>query len=108
MIEALDGPAKSGKLSAVGTVTPVEVKVGASVFDGRKVITLQNSREDTNRGRFYVYFADEGETPNASTVADNGLLQERNVKETYEAGPEQAVFVLAVSGTVDIRITERG
>jgi len=108
MLLPLDGPSKSGKLSSVGVSTPVEVKVGASPFKGRKVFTLQNSKEDTNRGSFYVYFADDGETPNAATVSANGFLQAKNVKESYEASDSQAVFVLAVTGTVDIRISERG
>jgi len=108
MLQPLDGPSKSGKLSAVTATTPVEVKAGASAFNGRKVVTLQNSKEDTNRGSFYVYFADEGETPTQANVEDNGFVQEKNVKESYEASSSQTVWVMAVSGTVDIRFAERG
>jgi len=102
MIQALDGPSKQHKLSAVGTATPVEVKDGANpAFDDRKVVTMQGD------GKFYVYFANEDENPNATTVSTNGFIQFKDTKETYEAGDKQAIFVLAVSGTVDIRVAER-
>ena len=99
--EALDGPSKQFKLSAVGVVTPVEVFASGSSFSERKVVTLQAD------GKFYIYFADEGETPNAATVAANGFIQYKDAKESYEAAGSQAVFVLAVTGTVDIRGAER-
>ena len=102
MYSPLDGPSKQGKLSSVGTATPVEVKVDASAFEGRSVITLQGT------GKFYIYFADEGETPNAATVSANGFEQAKDSINTYEAGSKQAVFVLSVTGTIDIRIAERG
>lgn len=101
MLLPLDGPAKPAVLS-VGTATPVEVKAGGSAFEERKVITLQSLE-----GKFYVYFADQGETPNAATVASTGVVQVKNAKESYEATGAQAVFVLSTSGTIDIRIFER-
>jgi len=108
MLQPLDGPAKSGKLTSVGTVTPIEVKDGATAFDGRKMVTLQSRKEDTNNGAFWVYLGDEGETPNAATVSANGFYQAKNAKEDYEAGPSQTIWVLAVNGNVDIRYSERG
>jgi len=99
--EALDGPAKQFKLSAVDTATPVEVKSGVSSMEERKVITIQGS------AKFYVYFADEAESPSAATVTANGFIQYKNAKETYEASDSQVVFVLAATGTVDIRGAER-
>lgn len=108
MSQPLDGPSKPGKLIGVGTVTPVEVKSGASAFEGRQVVTLQSHRLDANSGPFYVYTADDGEVPSAATVADKGLIQPKNAKEDYEASVHQAIYVLSVSGTIDIRITERG
>jgi len=101
MLEPLDGPSKQFKLSSVGTSTPVEVYASVSAFSERKVVTLQAD------GRFYIYFADEDETPNAATVEANGFIQYKNAKESYEAAGSQALFVLAVSGTVDIRGVER-
>lgn len=102
MYSPLDGPSKQGLLSGVTTSTPVVAKADTTAFEGRQVITLQGD------GKFYVYFADEGETPNAATVSANGFIQFKDAKETYEAGSQQVVYVLAFSGTVDIRIAERG
>lgn len=102
MLFPLDGPSKQGTLSSVGTLTPVEVKVGASSFEGRKVVTLQGD------AKFYIYFADENVVPSAADVSNNGFLQFKNSKETYEASSQQAIYVLAESGTVNIKIAERG
>ena len=100
MLQPLDGPSKQFSVTITDS-TPVEVKAGVSVFSERKVITLQSN------GKFYVYFADEGEIPNATTVSDNGFIQYKDAKESYEASGSQAVFVLALTGTVDIRGAER-
>ena len=100
MFEALDGPSSQGKLTVTNS-TVVEAKVGGSAFEGRKVLTLQGD------GRFYVYFANEGEVPNAATVSSNGFVQFRNAKESYEAAETQAVYLLALSGSVDVVIAER-
>jgi len=101
MLQPLDGPSKQFKLSGVGIVTPVEVYASGSAFAERKVITLQSD------SKFYIYFADEGEVPNAATVSANGFIQYKNAKESYEATGSQAVFVLSFTGTVDIRGAER-
>ena len=102
MLQPLDGPSKQGLLSSVGITTVVEVKVGVEPFDERKVITMQSID-----GKFYVYFADQGVVPNAATVIANGFIQVKNAKESYEASYTQKVYVLAVTGTVNIRIAER-
>ena len=101
MLLPLDGPSKQFVLSSVGTTTPVEVKAGASAFSERKVITLQGD------GRFYIYFADEGETPTNTDVSTKGFTQYKDAKESYEAAGSQVVYVLAVTGTVNIRGAER-
>jgi len=101
MLQPLDGPSSQGTLSSVGTVTPIEVKVGASALEDRKVITLQGD------GRYYVYFGDGTSTPSAGTVSANGFLNFRNQLVSYEATNQQQIFVLAVTGTVDIKIAER-
>jgi len=102
MIQALDGPSSQHILLAVDTATPTEVKKGANpAFNDRKVVTMQGD------GKFYVYFADDGETPNAATVSASGFVQFKDSLQSYEAGDKQALWVLAVSGTVDIRVAER-
>lgn len=100
MYQPLDGPSAQIKITSVGTVTPVEVKVGGSALTERKVITLQPS------GNMKVYFSD-GTTPSAATVLANGLDHYKNAKESYEAGDQQKVFVLAATGTIDVIVVER-
>lgn len=100
MFQPLDGPSKQTKLS-VTTSTPVEVKVGSSPLAERKAITMQPD------GNMKVYFADEGETPSAATVLNNGFNHFKNTKETYEASDEQVIFILSASGTIDVVIAER-
>lgn len=102
MLQPLDGPAAQGLLSSVGTSTPVEVKVGASALTDRKLVTLQGD------GKFYVYFGDDSASaPSAADVENNGFLQFKDQVQSYEAGDRQPIYVLADSGTVDIRIAER-
>ena len=101
MLQPLDGPSAQGTLSSVGTVTVVEAKAGVTALEDRKVITLQGD------GRYYVYFGDGTGTPSAATVSSNGFLNFRNQVVSYEASNQQAVYVLAVTGTVDIKVAER-
>lgn len=102
MLFPLDGPSIQGVLSAVDTVTPVEVKVGASPFEERKVVTLQGD------DKFYVYFGDEdASAPNAATVTAQGFTVFKNQLTSFEAKYTQPIYVLALSGTVNIRIVER-
>lgn len=100
MLLPLDGPSKQFS-TAITDAAVFEIKAGVTVFEERKIITLQGD------GKFYVYFADEGETPSVSDVNTKGFLQYKNAKESYEATGSQAVFVLADSGTVNIRGAER-
>jgi hypothetical protein len=107
MLQPLDGPAKQGKLTGVTDSTPVEVKVDASPYEERKVITLQSTKQDTNYGSFYVYFSEDGTTPSAGDVSDNGFVHPKNAIQSYEAGEQQHVWVMSVSGTIDVRVSER-
>ena len=100
MLQPLDGTSKQASLS-VDTVTVLEIKAGASAFTERKVITVQPTD-----GKVYIYFGDEGVVPNAATVAADGFIQTKS-KESYEATGSQVVYILAVSGTVDVRFAER-
>jgi len=100
MLRRLDGPSKQGNATVTST-TPVEVKVDSVAAD-REVVTIQANES------IYVYFADEGETPNAATVAASGFIQTRNIINTYEASTGQALWVLAVGLTATVRFAERG
>jgi hypothetical protein len=101
MIQPLDGPSSQGTLSSVGTTTVVEAKVGVSPLEERKVITLQGD------SRYYIYFGDGTGTPTAGTVTSNGFLAFKDAMVSLEASDSQSVYVLAVSGTVNIKIAER-
>ena len=101
MFQPLDGPSSQIKLTSVGTVTPVEVKVGADPLDDRQVITIQPT------GNIRIWFASSDTTPLAATISANGFLHYKDAKESYEAGSKQKVWILAVSGTVDVIIAER-
>jgi len=101
MLQPLDGP--SAQFSAsLTSVTVVEIKAGASVLSERKVITLQPLDGDV-----WVYFGDGITTPNAATVASDGFRHYSKDKESYEATNQQQVFMVAVTGTVDVRGAER-
>lgn len=102
MLQPLDGPSLQDTLT-VNTSTVQEVKVGGSALESRKAVTLQ-----PKNGRIYVYFGDDiASAPNAATVIADGLLHFKNAKDTYEAGPLQPLYILAVSGTVDVVVVER-
>ena len=102
MLQPLDGPSLQGKLTGVGTGAVVEVFVTGAAFEERKVVTMQGD------GRFYLYFGDlDAGAPSVSDVSDNGQIVFRNQMITVEASCDQPLYVLAVTGTVDIRIAER-
>jgi hypothetical protein len=100
MFQPLDGPSIQGKLLAVGTATPIEVKVGGTALSERAVVTLQPN------GNMKVYFS-SGTVPNAATVLADGLDHFKSAKETYEAGENQKIYVLAATGTIDVIVVER-
>lgn len=97
----LDGPSAQATI-AVGTGSVVEAKAGGSTLSERKVITLQPLN-----GKVYVYFGDDGAAPAAGTVSANGLVVFKNAKESYEASASQKVYLLAVTGTVNVAVAER-
>lgn len=100
MLLPLDGPSAPGTLAV--TTTPVELKVGASALEERKVLTFQ-----PQDGRIYYYFGDGVNTPSALTVATTGLLIFKLRERTIEASATQPIFVAAVAGTVNVNFAER-
>lgn len=92
MFLQLDGPATYGALSV--TTTPAELKVGGSVLDERKVVTLQPLDDD-------VYFGYDN-----SVSSTTGIKVFKGQHFPLEAGPELTVYIVAASGTVDVRISE--
>jgi len=100
MLQPLDGPSSQGVIS-VDTITVKEAKIGGSALIERKVITMQGD------GKFYVYFGDGVSTPSAATVTSDGFVQFKNATQSWEAGELQKVYLIADSGTVNVRISER-
>ena len=102
MLQPLDGPATQGTLS-ITDASVVEAKVGASALKNRKVVTVQPID-----GKIYVYFGDDtASAPNSTTVGSDGLVVYKNAKESFEAGQQQPIYLLSVSGTVNVKLVER-
>ena len=81
----------AGALSV--STTPVEVKVGASVLEGREFLTIQNLGPRT------IYYGPSGVTSSTGTA----LVKDQTVG--FPPGT-QSVFVVTSSGTSDVRIQE--
>ena len=92
MFIPLNGPAIHGKL--IVTTTAVEVKVGASVLEERTIITIQPVDGD-------IYFGySSGVTSATGTKIFKGQIY------PMEATDKLPVYIVAATGTVDVRITE--
>ena len=92
MFIPLNGPALHGALSV--TTTAVEVKVGSSVLEERTVITIQPIDGD-------IYFGySSGVTSSTGTKIFKGQIY------PMEATDKLPVYIVAATGTVDVRITE--
>ena len=91
MLEALDGPGVYGTLS-VSTAT--ELKVGGSALEERKVVSFQPVDGDI----YYGY--------DSSVSTSTGTLVLKNQLVIIEAGTTLPVWLIAATGTVDVRITE--
>lgn len=100
MFQPLDGPSAQTAVS-VDTVTVVKLPSGTELSE-RKVITIQPTD-----GKIWVYFGDGASTPSAATVAASGFDHPKGSMRTYEASNSQLIYILAQSGTVDVRYAER-
>ena len=95
MFLPLDGPGTHGALSV--TDSPSELKVGASPFSERKVVTIQPLDGP-------IYF---GYTNTVSSTTGTKVFQGQYFP--LEAGESLNVWLVAEAGeTVDVRITEVG
>jgi hypothetical protein len=88
----LDGPATYANLSV--STTAVEVKASTSVLSERKIVTIQPLDGE-------VYFGYD-----SSVTSSNGTKIFKGQVYPLEAGELLNVFIVADSGTVDVRITE--
>lgn len=94
MFLPLDGPGVSGSLNV--TTSAVELKVNASALEDRKVVTIQPLDGD-------VYFGYD-----SSVTSSTGTKVFKGQYFPLEAGDQLTVYLVADSGTVDVRITEVG
>lgn len=88
----LDGPAVYGAISV--TSTPIELKVGASVLDERKVVTFQPLDGDI----YYGY--DNSVSYTTGTKIIESQFFELEVASTL------SIYLVAETGSINVRITE--
>ena len=100
MIFPLDGPSQHTSIS-VNTTIVQELK-GTSILTERKVVTVQPLS-----GSIYIYFGDGTGSPSAATFISDGLEQSKKTIHSYEAADSQSIYILAITGTVDVKCIER-
>lgn len=86
----LDGPSVQDVISV--TTSQVELKVGASAYPERKVVTIQ-----PQDGKVYVSFVS----------GEDGFLCFKNGIYTFESSDSQLLYIKSVSGTVNVVVAER-
>lgn len=92
MFIPLDGPAAHGQINV--STTPVEVKAGGSPLDERQVVTIQPVD-----GEIYFGYTN-------SVTSSTGTKIFRGQVYPLEAKTSLTIWVVAASGTVDVRVTE--
>lgn len=97
----LDGPSLQATIY-VTAAAAFQLKVGASPLTERKVITIQSTN-----GKLYVYFAIDAGVPSAATIIADGFLVFKNQLVSLEVSEQQLVYVVSVSGTINVKIAER-
>lgn len=93
MFLPLDGPSLQDSL-AIST-TEVEAKIGASAFDGRKVVTIQ-----PQDGQVRVTFV-------SGTPASEGILVFKYQTMSFEASEQQPIYLITETGTTNVVVIER-
>lgn len=102
MFLPLDGPSLQDQESVTDS-TVFRVKSGSSELAGRDVVSIQPLD-----GKIWVFFGDGSTVPSASDVKNKGFPQPKNSFRTYEATETQEIYIVADTGTVDVRFAERG
>jgi hypothetical protein len=88
-----DGVGVQGAITVTNTAT--EVKVGASPLENRKSVTVYNNGNQT------IYW---GYT-NAVTTSTGTPIEKKQTVE-FAVGDGQSIWLIASSGSQDVRITE--
>jgi hypothetical protein len=100
--QPLDGPSLQEQQNVTDS-TVFRVKVDTTEFKDRDVVTIIPID-----GKIWVFFGDGITIPNAATVKAKGFPQAKGSLRTYEASGTQEIYIVADTGTVDVRYAERG
>jgi hypothetical protein len=92
MLQPLDGPAVS---SSVAVSSAVEIKVGSTVLDERKMLSVQPTD-----GNIYLSYEAAASASNAFLIVFEGQYIE------LERGALLPVYMVAESGTVNVLVGE--
>lgn len=84
-------------LNSAATVTTTAAQVLASPLAGRREVTIQNE------GSQAVYIGSS-----AGVTAANGIKVSKNSSATFEWGEDIDIFMIAASGSQDVRFLEAG
>jgi hypothetical protein len=98
----LDGPSLQDQQN-VADNSVFRVRVGSSELEERDVVSIMPLDGD-----IWVFFGDGATVPSASDVKNKGFPQFEGSMRTYEAASTQEIYIVADSGTVDVRFAERG
>lgn len=90
--QPVDGPVVYGTQNV--STTAVELKVGGSALDERKVILIQAQAN-------HIYIGTD-----SSVTTANGIKLAKDQIVPLEVGPLVAVFAIASTGTIDVRVWE--
>ena len=102
MFQPLDGPSTQGQQSVTDS-TVFEVKKNASALAERDIVTIMPLD-----GKIWIYFGDDqASAPSAAVVKSDGFPHFTNSLRSYEAGSAQPLYIVADTGTVDVRFAER-
>lgn len=93
MYQPTDGPGLHGALNVTDAIA-VEVKVGGSNAEERKVVSIQPID-----GKIYYGYS-------SGVTSSNGTLISKKQLVYLETSVQLSIYIIANNGTVDVRITE--
>jgi len=102
MFQPLNGPSLQDSVALTDN-TVFRVKVGATEMAERDVVSIYPVDGD-----IWIFFGDGINVPTAANVKGKGFPQPVGSLRTYEATDTQEIYIVADSGTVDVRFAERG
>ena len=91
--DTLDNGGVNGAITV--TTSPIEAKVGASVLPDRKMLTVYNNGNKT------IYWGFD-----SSVSASNGTPIEKSQFFAWSVGQNTLIYLIADSGSQNVRITE--